>query len=635
MPTEFIHTLRASGGDYTLMSTWATEMSSDLTSAASLVFAHGGITGTVSHGATVTGQTSLATGVVTGKVSSSQIYLTGILNGPFQSGEELRVTAGNSVTISDAGDSILPVLECYNDWPDGLADRLTISFTSDLTNFVRITVPEGHRHNGVSTSGFWMKDGTDSGVLSGGSTTGAVFEYLECYEFSTNGNFSYAISPGLIPTLINCIARSNPAALGSKRAFRVLSDGAVLMNCIAIDSVYAGFECANTNGSFTLLNCLAINCGIGYYSSVDNIDMINCVAANCTTGFDAIVATGVTNISHNASDDGTAPGDASINVSANDFIDLPGNSPRPSSNSRLGGAGSSQAALFTSDIAGTLLTDKAWPIGPLFAYPIQDTPASIPDPKLLMPELLIPGRKPVGNVRIDWNHPLSKGLYFCWVPRLSDVSIKPDGLNGMPIWDLVTKNFFQYDNNNTLSGSIKMGRHDICMKEKVSSASGSINIPAHGGSDGTVLALLSDDSAHFGRMTGVIDTNTVGAFCTDYGNGGPTANIRTLIGSGYTGTSGTSPTTDYTDLLTIKGTSFHGSSRTHFHIDTTQRIFKDYTWSSSNVISNFTMGIQDENLTENMPSALEQYMLAFWTRPLSNAELLSLYSNPYQILIPA
>ena len=38
----------------------------------------------------------------------------------------------------------------------------------------------------------------------------------------------------------------------------------------------------------------------------------------------------------------------------------------------------------------------------------------IPDPRWEMPELLTPGRKPVGNVVIDWGHPLARGLkhYF-------------------------------------------------------------------------------------------------------------------------------------------------------------------------------------------------------------------------------
>jgi len=34
----------------------------------------------------------------------------------------------------------------------------------------------------------------------------------------------------------------------------------------------------------------------------------------------------------------------------------------------------------------------------------------LPDPRIEMPELLEPGRKPVGPVEIDWSHPLTRGL---------------------------------------------------------------------------------------------------------------------------------------------------------------------------------------------------------------------------------
>ena len=39
----------------------------------------------------------------------------------------------------------------------------------------------------------------------------------------------------------------------------------------------------------------------------------------------------------------------------------------------------------------------------------------IPDPRWEMPELLTPGRKPTGNVVIDWSNPLSRGLKRYWL----------------------------------------------------------------------------------------------------------------------------------------------------------------------------------------------------------------------------
>ena len=64
MATEVIHSVASSGGDYLTLAAWETALQSDLTASASKVFAHGGITGAVSAGDTVTGDSSAATGTV-------------------------------------------------------------------------------------------------------------------------------------------------------------------------------------------------------------------------------------------------------------------------------------------------------------------------------------------------------------------------------------------------------------------------------------------------------------------------------------------------------------------------------------------------------------------------------------------
>ena len=39
----------------------------------------------------------------------------------------------------------------------------------------------------------------------------------------------------------------------------------------------------------------------------------------------------------------------------------------------------------------------------------------LPDPRMEMPELLEPGRKPIGPVEVDWSHSLAKSLAQCWL----------------------------------------------------------------------------------------------------------------------------------------------------------------------------------------------------------------------------
>lgn len=40
-----------------------------------------------------------------------------------------------------------------------------------------------------------------------------------------------------------------------------------------------------------------------------------------------------------------------------------------------------------------------------------------PDSRIEMPELFIPGRKPIGSIRINWDNPLSRGLRIAIVPQ--------------------------------------------------------------------------------------------------------------------------------------------------------------------------------------------------------------------------
>ena len=85
--TEFICTIKNTGGDYSSLNDWQTSNQCDLTSAQTKVFYHQGITGTIGDGVTVTGLTSSATGTAT-HVTSNQILIKNI-SGTFQAGEQV------------------------------------------------------------------------------------------------------------------------------------------------------------------------------------------------------------------------------------------------------------------------------------------------------------------------------------------------------------------------------------------------------------------------------------------------------------------------------------------------------------------------------------------------------------------
>jgi hypothetical protein len=86
-----------------------------------------------------------------------------------------------------------PTAHCYND--DGLlTDKLTIDgSTVNASYYLKVSVPEGERHNGVAGSGFVMKatglNSNNSAITISDDYT--VIEYIEvsgysAYDWSTN-----------------------------------------------------------------------------------------------------------------------------------------------------------------------------------------------------------------------------------------------------------------------------------------------------------------------------------------------------------------------------------------------------------------------------------------------------------------
>ncbi len=367
MATEFIHSLRSSGGDYTLGSTWEGNLQSDLTSAASKVFAHGGITGTVSHGATVTGQTSLATGTVTGVVTSTQIYLTSI-SGTFQSGEEFRVTAGNSVTSSNAGDSCLPVLECYNDWPSGLDDtiKIDVSWTTSAINYPTIRAAAGHAHRGTPGSGFHIKKQVDFGILIDADVDHVHLEYLDVDNTSTNANSVGVAFSNKTGHLIGCLVSAGGTAVTQ------IGDNSVLRTSIAYDAT-DGFAMVSNSGSITVDNCIAANnTDEGFrQNGTATVNLRNCCAFNNGTNWSLLA--GSWGGSNNAASDGgssSPPGTSpyTTDIVSGDFAGEPNNDFHLSVSSNLIGQGVDPGT-FTLDFEGDTFP-ATWPIGVDHAFAI-------------------------------------------------------------------------------------------------------------------------------------------------------------------------------------------------------------------------------------------------------------------------
>lgn len=148
-PGSFICKIRSSGGDYTNLSTWEAAIQSDLTVSDSMVF---GVSDRGTYAATDDGTAVTFTGGGTGVLKHVNLgnvaYIVGC-GGLIEAGP-VTCMSGHRFTIGDSGCQVrLAVAECYHDWPDGLADSMTMDgWVTGASNYVKVVAAVGHRHNG-------------------------------------------------------------------------------------------------------------------------------------------------------------------------------------------------------------------------------------------------------------------------------------------------------------------------------------------------------------------------------------------------------------------------------------------------------------------------------------------------------
>ena len=175
-PAAFVCSIRASGGDYTSLSSWNAAIASDLTSSGSKLF---NVTNRGSYSAGADdGMTVTFSGGGTGTlkhINGDNVAYVVDCAGTINSGT-VSIAGGHTFSVSGPGSPIYTaVAEGYNDWPAaGLADNLTLAgWVTDANHSVAIRPAAGEGHNGVITdasgnyTGFAIYGGsaTDSAIL--------------------------------------------------------------------------------------------------------------------------------------------------------------------------------------------------------------------------------------------------------------------------------------------------------------------------------------------------------------------------------------------------------------------------------------------------------------------------------------
>jgi hypothetical protein len=415
MTTEFVNTLKPSGGDFALASDWPVVSACNQTASTTKVFSHSGITGAIANNDPVTGATSGATGNVVGVTTAGQIVLDGI-SGTFQSGEDIEVSAThtNYVNTTDAGDSVSMVLEGYGTCTDtSLVD--IDGWPSSATNPVVFRAAE--------PSFQFVLDGNGAAIIV--DTAYVTIEGLEIIRTGIDGDGTGILvsTAATALTVKDCVVRAGPIASNSSTIAGIhVTDGGgnvvvTLINVICIGWYNQSFPTSLAPsgvhvlyGHVTALNCTMINCATGFSCSATyEITATNCVALcnEYSPAYFVDFETDVIGVSGNISSDSTAPGAAPItSLTSADFESIPNENYRPTLDGALYRAGTDLSDTFTTDITGGTRY-LFWDSG-AYAYLPPEVVTGIEQgyegvivPASLLPVNRAAGVKPVGNVAID------------------------------------------------------------------------------------------------------------------------------------------------------------------------------------------------------------------------------------------
>ena len=244
---------------------------------------------------------------------------------------------------------------CYNDWPSGLNDNVTVAgWTTDTTRHVKITVAEGHRSNGVPQSGFFMKKSQNSGYMLRVDVNYTYIEHLDIENTGTADAYAVYI------TQRNCTLSSLISKTAQSTAYWLTHLNNV-RNCLAWGGS-VGFR--NDYVSPSMLNCVAANCGTGFLAFSSGGILKNCVAYNNTTNYSPSGWDGSSTNNASSSASG-APGTNPVHsITSAAFADAASNDFHLSSGSVLRGAGVNLYSAFQTDIDGdTWPSSGAWDIG--------------------------------------------------------------------------------------------------------------------------------------------------------------------------------------------------------------------------------------------------------------------------------
>ena len=236
----------------------------------------------------------------------------------------------------------------------------------------------------------------------------------------------------------------------------------------------------------------------------------------------------------------------------------------------------------------------------------------LPDSRLEQPELLYAGRKPAGNVKIDWTHPLTKGLVGYW---LFTESLPINLVENKELSAGTTDSYIQ--RSALISPNIQAATDSVLTHEE-------INLSIKGAS--CIVRLRGDSIQNaYGSISCL---NSIDAITNGFAIGWQGSNIETHYQRSSGSTTKSFPKPD--GVFTISAST------------TTGNVHELIIGGEIAVLPNtdfwyWGVGLCSSNdyLSTRGDFTGEYYMYAVYNYTLPIESLLSLNRDPYQFLIPA
>lgn len=305
---DFVSAIRVSGGDYTNLSSWQSAMVSDITSATSLVFlvSDRGTYTTADDGGTVSfagGGSGLLKHINTSGVAYI-VNCAGAANGL------VTCASGRSFVVADAGLPVMHVVaECYNDWPTGLVDNVSIAgWKTSTSHMIKIRAAQGHRHNGTlsltQATGFTLRTSADTPLIRISQDFVVCHVQLDGLCLYNSSRWHPVIDTTQHVSMRGCIV--NGGSFGLATGVRTESD---VVNCIFYGQAEKGIMVDIDAGrNLNVFNSTFCGSPYGIYrmrcSDVSAVlNVVNCLMKCSTAG---IAAIGAVSVNHTACSDATA-----------------------------------------------------------------------------------------------------------------------------------------------------------------------------------------------------------------------------------------------------------------------------------------------------------------------------------------